>query len=69
MTEASRMQEILKVQAEAKRRCDAEERPEQGGLPKSGSYGAFLVTHALSLIALELNHLNTTLWRPRTEDK
>ena len=69
MTEASRMHEILRVQDEAEKGCERQMGDHPNTEDYMGSYAAFVIAHALSLVALELNHLNTTLWRPRTEDK
>ena len=57
MTEASRLQEILELQTEAKLRCE-----QLGGDPKyMNSYATFLLAHATSLVALELNKQNSIL--------
>jgi len=61
MTEAERLHDIIQVKLETIRRAEIQMGDNPNIYRYMDSYATLMQAHATSLVALELNHLNTIL--------
>ena len=65
MTEAQRMHEIIQVKLETLRRAEMQLGDHPNTEPYMNSYATLMHAHATSLVALELNRLNSKMLRSK----